>query len=384
MLAASAPVHAQRGGDDVNYLDLAARLIADGYYDRADGALRNVDADDEGIDAARYHTLAGLVNLRSGRDGPAVDAFEAAIAAHEAEPEDKRDEESERARRLVYLYLGQAQFQRERYAESLAALDDAGERAASIPDIHAMRAQAHWELGDRVAAIAALNHGQARFTEDLQFLRRKVFYLINMGFHQRAAELGQRYLRQAKATPDDYLAIGRALRRSGQHEEALKILERGRFEFPQASSVAVELAQVYAERDQARTGADLMARVAMRDRSFRLEAAELQRKAGRLQRALMLNADVEDQAAKLRQRLSLLVEMGRWPEAAAMGDALRRNGLMQSDDIRYAWAYALFKDGDYAAADRALDGMAAGEGFRKATELRRVMEKCREAPWKCL
>lgn len=385
---AVSPVAAQdgggRAGSDLDYLELTARLIGDGYYDRAERALRNVDPQDEAADPARYYTLGGLVHLRRGRSGPAAESFQAALAAHDAVPETERDAGQEDARKLVALYLGQAQFERAHYAEALEALNAAGERADVIAAVQALRAQAHWELGNRVAAIASLNTGTARFPDDQQFLRRKVFYLIDMGFHQRAAELGKRYLSQAQASPEDYLAIGRALRRSGQLDEALRILERGRLGFPGASVLGVELAHAYVDHGQTRTGADLLSAVAMRDRQYRLQAAELQRRAGRLQRALMLNADVMDQAAKLRQRLSLLVDTERWSEAAAMGDALRRNGLLESDDLRYAWAYSLFKDGNYDAADSALGGIAAGDSFRKATELRRIMEQCREARWKCL
>ena len=130
--------------------------------------------------------------------------------------------------------------------------------------------------------------------------------------------------------------------------------------------------------------ADLFAEAAIFDQSLRMEAAELQRRNGRYYRALLLNAAVSDQKDKYRQRLGILVAMQSWEQVALMGDALRRNGLLEEDDIRYAYAYSLFKTGDYQMAGQVLSAVSRGEAFRRATALRQAMERCREARWQCM
>jgi hypothetical protein len=66
-----------------------------------------------------------------------------------------------------------------------------------------------------------------------------------------------------------------------------------------------------------------------------------------------------------------------------MQDALHRVGLFDDEDVRYALAYAQFKGGDFAAAEQHLAALTRPELFRKATELRRLMQDCAQARWTC-
>lgn len=376
-------------GEEVDYVELAARLLADGYHGRADAALRNVDPDDEDVDRARFFTLRGLVDLRRGQPRAAIEALNRALAVHRRQapggkaPASERDE-ARRDRELVHLYLAQAHFRLEQFRETLSALESAGEAGEEIPAVHELRAQAHWQLDEPVGAFAALNRGTARFPGDSRFLRRKVFYLIALGFHREAAETGRRYLAAAEPGPEDYVAIGSALRRSGQLDAALTILEQARLLHPRDRSIGLELAHVYLDQERIGIAADLFAEVAAFHPDVTPEAAELQRRAGRLHRALLLNASIADQAGKLRQRLAIFIGMERWDRAAAMGDALARNGLLEDEETRYAYAYSLFKAGEFDAAEAQLAGLGEGELFRKATELRRAMQTCRDERWQCM
>lgn len=372
---------------DVDYLELAARLIADGNYQRAGAALGNLDPEAGDLDRARYYTLTGLVALRRERLDSAITALARALEEFARLPEtsDKgivRERKKDQER--VQLYLAQAHMRQESYAQALEALNAAGETGAAIAMVHALRAQAHWELEQYVAAFDALDRGQARFPEDTRFLRRKVFYLIHLGLYQHAADQGQRYLSQAQAAPEDYVAIGGSLRKSGQHRTALGILERARLVYPRDHDIAVELAHTWLASDQLSAAADVLADAALQHPGLRLEAAELQRRAGRSYRALLLNSAIADQPAKYRQRIALLVALEHWDQAAAMEDALRRNGLMDDDDIRYALAYAQFRAGQYKGAERILAGIGGGESFRRATELRKAINRCQEESWQCI
>ncbi|MBA2493044.1 MAG: hypothetical protein H0V34_15620 [Gammaproteobacteria bacterium] len=391
MTAAPTPSAAQEEGEDrsgdlpeVNYLELGARLVADGNYARAAAALRNVNVKAAGVDVARYHTLRGLVALRQGDAQQAVGALSKATIERRTRPGGARDPADVRAKWLAYIYLAQAHYQLQNYAQTLRALARSGPIGSHEPALAALRADSHWQLHQRVAAFAALNRGAARFPNDPQFLRRKVFYLIDMGFYRAAATLGQAYLRVVDAGADDYLAIGSALRQSSQLDLALKVLERARLEFPFARDINVELAHVYLDAGKPHVAADLFARTAVIHRDILPEAAELERRAGNFYRALLLNTWIANQKAKLKQRLAMFVGQERWAMAAAMGGALARNGLLADDEIRYAWAYSLFKSGEYDAAEHALVLLERGDLFDKAVELRRAMATCRQARWQCL
>lgn len=375
---------------EVNYLELAARLVADGHYGRAEGALRNINPAEDDIDLARYHTLQGLVALRSENTPRAIDSLNLALNVYRQREQDNPNpgedpaKQRTRDRQRVHLYLAQAHMRENDFQRTIEQLDMAGDVGAAIAMVHELRAQAHWQLAEYGKAFDALRTGEQRFPDNTGFMRRKVFYLMDLGFYQQAAELGLVYLESAEADVDDFVAIGSALRRSGEYAAALRILERAGLRYPGERNIAIELSHTWLDQERIGAAADIFSNVVTHHPDLRLEAAELQRRAGRPYRALLINSAIDDQVDKHRQRLAILMAMERWDQAAAMEDALRRSGLLDNDQVRYAFAYALFKAGDYPAADRALTGISDSELFNKAADLRRAMERCSERRWQCI
>lgn len=368
-LAALTPALA-KDGDGPDFLELAAVLAADGAYDKAEIELAKVDASDPELDAIKYHTLSGMIALNSSRAADAVSAFERAISAGQSEP-------------AIYLYLAQAQFGLERYADVLATLERAGSQFDNLPAVFLMRAQAHWLLQQREQAFALLAEGARRFPDNSTFLRREVFFLMELGLYQEAAARGQRYLEATEAGEEDYVAIGNALKRAREYDRALAFLESARLQFPDSENVVKVLAATWLERGDPLAAAELMARAAIANPNLKPEAAELFRRAKQYARALALNAEVLDQPLKLKQRLGILIELGRYAEVQGMEMALERTRVLDEEEVRYALAYAHFKEGDFAAAERHLTRISKPELFRKATELRQSMQDCAEERWRC-
>ena len=58
--------------------------------------------------------------------------------------------------------------------------------------------------------------------------------------------------------------------------------------------------------------------------------------------------------------------------------------MLPPREAAYAIAYALFKTGEFGAAERHLAVLTRADLFRKAAELRRAMQDCRKDRWKCL
>ncbi|PIQ38621.1 MAG: hypothetical protein COW59_00790 [Lysobacterales bacterium CG17_big_fil_post_rev_8_21_14_2_50_64_11] len=364
------PAFAASKNDEVDYLGLATLLTRDGEYARAEQALANIDPAAAGVDLIAYHTVRGLLALEQQKMAAAVAGFSAALAAGQDDP-------------LVYLYLAQAHFGLEHYRDALAALDSAGDGVVALSGAWLMRAHAHWMLGERQAAMDTLSAAGAQFPGNFSFMRRQVFYLIDAGLNLQAAELGRRYLELADGKSDDYIAIGTALRRAGSIDEALRFLETARLRFADDAGIDKALAQAWLGNGDPLAAAEILASAALHEPALNLEAAELFRRAGHYARALRLNALIADPQAKLKQRIGILIEQRRYDEVAASEAALARAGLLDDQDLRYALAYAWYRIGDHAAAERNLVPLQRPELFRKATELRRLMQECADARWTC-
>jgi Flp pilus assembly protein TadD len=370
-LMAAPAAWADEPTDDVDHLDLAALMLRDGNIDRALLALDQADTQAEGFDQSRYHSLRGMAYMRSNQPQQAQTELQAAIASGAVDT-------------VVYVYLAQISYQLEDYQSALAALDAAGAELQQLPSVYHMRAQSYWLLDQPVEALATLDLASELFPQEESFLRRKVFYLVDMGLFQLAVEQGRNYLESGAGTLEDYVAFGNALRASGELDEAAALLESAQLRYPDSAQVKKVLAHVYIDRGELNAAADVLYQAALLQPELMTEAAELYRRAGQFHRALALNGQLADQPEKLRQRLALYLQMESYEQAAAMELPLRRVGLLQEEDLRYAIAYALFKSGDFPAAEEQLSQLTRPDLFRKAAELRRSIADCNTDRWKCL
>lgn len=356
--------------EEVDYLSLAARLIADDKIDRASQMLRQVDLQAEDVDLQKFHTLSGLVHLKQGAAKEAIDSFDAAVAAGQDDL-------------AVHLYLAQAHFSLKNYQKTIEHLHKAGPAAKESPAAFGILAQAHWELKQPAKSFSALDEGIRTFPKDNSLLRSKIFYLVELGLYQEVVALSGEYLKRPEIGENEYIAISEALRRGKQVDKARAILGQAKLQYPESSQVAVQLAHTYVDDGKPLIGAMLFEDASRLDPKYALEAAELYKQAGRSQLALTLNGRVVDQKEKLKQRLSLLLAAERFEVIPAMAPALSRNGLLSDDNVRYALAYAYFKLGDFTETEKHLRPIKDPGLFRAATQLRKAMSNCREAGWEC-
>ena len=371
LLLGAGPVIAADDEDEVDFLALASLMLRDGNIDRAVVALDQYDTAAEEADLVRYYTLRGMAHMRRNELEPARDAFMQAVDSGEAEA-------------LVFVYLAQVNYQLEDYRAAIEALDRAGVVIERVPSVYHMKAQAYWLLEEPVMALATLDQAAQIFPEDLSFVRRKVFYLVDLGFFKEAVEQGKVYLTASEGSVEDYVALGSALRASGELDEAARFLEEAQLLFPNSPEVKKVLAHVYIEREEMSAAADLLYQAALLRPELLSEAAELYRRSGQTFRALTLNSQLIDQPEKYRQRLAIYLQLGNFEQAAAMEIPLRRVGMMEDEDLRYAIAYSLFKIGEFDEAELHLAQLTRPDLFRKAAELRSAIQDCLEDSWKCL
>lgn len=373
-IALSCYTHAVQAADNkaasADFIELAAVMLRDGHHDRALMALQSVDLANKKTDLARFYTLQGLAYLGLNDLEAARDSLQLAIKNGQQD-------------RSIFIYLAQAHFGLKDYRNTVNAIGKAGDLVNKDAMLISLKAESYWHLQQPDAAIRALNDGQRAFPADFRFLKRKVFYLVELGLYQEAVQLGRDFLRRSKASAADYVAFGNALRLSGEFQEAINILEIARLQYPDDELVAKLLAHTYLDQGQLNSAAFILEQAALLNPALQSEAAEIYRRAGRLHKALTLNESILDQKVKLKQRLSILLALKQFERAANMESSLYRTGLLEDQSVRYALAYALFSTRRFAEVNKHLDHLKDAELFRKATELRRLMEVCKTEPWQC-
>lgn len=360
----------EKAEEEVDRISLASILLKDGHPDRAAAVLAEVDPEAEGIDKARYHMLYGLIHSRQAAYSAARASFEEALKAGIDDP-------------MVHVFLAQACFGVEDFQCTIEAVEDAGDAAKGFPGIYRLEASSLWRLGKKADAYEATGRGIAAFPDDAELLRHRVLLLVDMGLYQEAVEQGTAYLSRGKITSEDFAVIAEAFIKSRQYDEAIAVLEKARLLHPGEEDVVVQLARAYLESGHTLTAARLFREASRENPALALDAAELFRRGGRTVQALHLNARVIDQKTKIRQRLGLLIELGRYERAAALEDRLERLTLLDEDEVRYALAYAFFQISRFDDAERHLKKIRQAALFERATELRKAMASCRAAGWAC-
>ncbi len=353
-----------------DFISLAAMMLQDGHYDRALMALQSVDKEAEGIDLMRFYTLQGMAYMNLNDMPAAIDSLQQAIQYGQQDP-------------VVFVYLAQAHYALKDYKQVVVAVDKAEPVIVKYPTLLEMQAQAYWQMQQPAAAIASLNKGQQLMPNDYRFMRRKVFYLVELKLYQQAAQLGKHYLHVSAAKASDYIAIGNALRLSKEYKDTLTIMEAARLKYPANVTIAKVLAHTYMDMGNLNAGAFILEQAAQYDPKLIAEASEVYRRAGRFYKALMLNTGIRDQQAKLKQRLAIFLALKRYEKAANMKKSLYRQGLLADQNIRYALAYAYFASGQFRKASRQIDFLRDAELFKKGVELRRMMAACQDEPWQC-
>lgn len=352
--------------EKVDHIALAGLLLKDGHLERAKIELDQVDLSEEGIDKVKYWLLRGLIEMRGNDLATAAGHFEKSVAEGNADP-------------LIHVFLTQCYYAAEAWEKTLAALDAAGPTMLDkYPKLFQVRIQAYWKL-DRLAEAYEALVAAAKLRPEMagELGRQKVMLLIEMGLFTKAADEGRKHLAQFGESPDDHVAMAEAMRRAGQLEDVILFMEQAHLTWPDNEQVLLQLGRAYVDAKKPLAAGALFEMAAVKSPERAEEAAELFRRAGQLQRALFLNGRIPDQKKKIRQRMALLTELGRFESAAAMEPRMRRLGLMRDDSILYALAYAYFQTGRMDEASRVLKRIRSADMFERSADLRRAMEACK-------
>lgn len=311
-------------------------------------------------DTSRYHYLRGFLRFKRGQFGAAVvDLRKAAEASRPQTPSD------------WFLLLGRAAagardyplcrtgFQSASAWQKLAAADGAAFAGC-------LEALGEYETAWDVLQGLGPNDGESRRIIGLA----KGRFLMGRHLYEQSRRLFAALWNQGDMSRADLFDVARQFRDQNRCSDAIELL----------ASVGSNALGAVGLQERARCqlalldhegAANSLAELSLFDGRYLEETAELFKRAGRPQLALVYNERLEDSAAKVRQRFGLLLDAGDHDGALSLLPFLQKWDLMEQDEVRYGLAYANFQIGEVAEMERFLSGIRRADLARKATELRK-------------
>ncbi len=351
---------------NIDYLGVAAVLIKDGNYIRAEEALDNVDPEAPDTDTARYWTLKGLIALRKQDNEEAIEDFRAAVYAGFNDP-------------VINAYLAQAYFSIGDYQQTVESIDKLPS-LNQFPDLYGLKSQSYWFLGKKSEAFKTIDKGLSVFKNRSSFLQQKVFYLLELGLSQEALDISRTYLENSENdNAEGYITIAEAHRDCKMTDESIMIMEEALLKFPANARVKLMLAQCYVDREMYLTAAGIVEQLSYDDYEMTNDAAELYREAGDFLKSEYLNTLLSDQVDKTRLRFNTLIQKKSFEQAAALEMRLKRLGLLDEDGIKYALAYVFYQTQEYGKAVSYLSGIDDSILFRQSSQLRKAIESAKNS-----
>ncbi len=356
--------------DDVDHVALAALLMKDGHYARAAETLNEADTTQKDFDFVLYYTIKGLIFTKQQLFSAANEQFYKAIESGQTEP-------------TIYLYIAQNNFKLHDYKGTIEALEKAGDVAAQKPQLLALRAECHWKLDEKAAALDTLALAQKKFPEYYAVYKQRFNYYVELELYQSALEDATFYLAHEKPNAKTYLSFIGALRKSGATNKATILAEEGNLRFLDNAEMTVMLAHLYLDQEMVQAAANLFDEASIEDEKYTKEASEMLRRAREFTLALYKNGQLTDTKEKYKQRIAIYLEFGEYERVVATASALERSGLLEDENIRYALAYSYYMTSDFEKSESQLKELSRPDLFEKATELRKNMEKCQNNSWEC-
>lgn len=367
---ASISANANAQPDKINYLDLSATLLSDGYIQRAKDALDKVDITDDKFDYVNYYTLKGILLQKTGYPVISNIFFDAAI---------KRGQD----KKSIYLYMARNYWQRNEYTAVIQALSNAGQAALDNPQMIAMHAEANKQLGKMHVAWRILDEGIVLHPGYSKFFRQKFYYLLDMGLYKAAEGYINQYLQAENYSANEYVAVAYTLRENKRYDLAERLLEEGAIKYPEESRIHELLSQLYIDQYKYLEAALVLDWTSLKSSKFSHRAAALYLKANDPVRSMQINRRIPNQVDKFRQRISIDIDLDDYESMVAKEDVLLRYDLLSDQNITYALGFAFYKTGDFDKSKYYLKQLTDNRLFDKATYLFEQIEKCQNDPFAC-
>jgi len=212
-------------------------------------------------------------------------------------------------------------------------------------------------------------------TNSFPLQREQVAFQLSLGLANEALKNALRGS-EARSTAE-LLGLAELFHDKKESLAALTLVEVARVRAPFDLEANLSAAQIYFQRGDLRTTADAFERASHSDRKFSYHAAEIHRQLRQPERSAYFAQLIPQEKERLKSRMALYVESNRYPLIASMESVIGRSALKDDDEMRYAMAYSLLRQGDTVRPLLHLRGISKPELLEKAALLRKAALDCR-------
>lgn len=350
--------------EEVDTLTLAALLIKNKNYSRAQGVLSQIKDPHEVI-PEKYWSLMGVLELRQKRFQEALNAFQ------KAEKEGLKSKD-------LYLGLAQAYLGLKQFDKGISILMEHTKVCESDALYFQLLTSLHFEKSQGEKAWSYLHAGLKKFPKFLPLMKQKWFYLVENNLIEVSYTVGKEMVDKYNLSALDIARMGQKYRQAKDLDKAIFFGEIARLKDSSDEEIIKDLARSYIKKENILAAAQLFTALSHHDPKFLVESSELWRKAGYPVYAERLAMDIRDPVKKIKQNLTLALINEDFNKMSLLGKEAIRTTLKEDQDIQYALAYANFMLGDYKSANNHLKVIQREDLFKKAIALREAMESCQE------
>lgn len=359
--------------EDINHLDhspsdlvaLAQVLVQNGQNDKALNILLGLkERKLEALDRITYHVQLGLIYQQQGKLDLAYEHFEKSF-------------KSGSTNKMIYLYMARISFELKHYDRANDNIDKSGPLAWNLQETHLLKSRILGAQKEYQKAWQVLQKASVQFHQHKNIEREKILVLMNLKLVYQALDLAQKFVHYKDLDEKEVVMVAHVFEQAQERSKAIKILEMTRLMWPQSQLIHQALASLYAQNKSYFSAAMVLDSYSFFKSDLMAETSELFRLAKRPEYAMYLSSKIGDKEKKLKQKLALYLEVGRYDQVVSLDSEIRSLDISSTnEELTYALAYSYFQTGQFKKSESLLTQVTKQELFEKGLLIRKAMESC--------
>lgn len=323
-----------------------------------------------GFTYSTYRSVEGVLYLSLNKNLEAASALQDSLRLN---PKDKTN----------WFYLGQAQFRLKHYKQAARALQRGRKVGEKIPGYFLLLARSLRLTQQLTNAATVIQQGQTRYPKHVPLVMEEGLITIQLKQYQDVFRVEKRLRTLSKKESLRLvLMTEEALRKDKSNLARLHFLERAQILYPNNVDIMERLAFAYAQTNNPMGAAKWFAQLSNVRPSMAFFAAQFYAQASRYRKAYLYNLLVPNPKKRISQKARFLIEQEEFTKVVAFLKPMFVSASL-SASLRYQFAYACLKTGNYKTAETSLRSLRKTRWFRQANRLLKVLGQCKKQPLAC-